>query len=326
MVTSSAKPTSAHDDLFVANMSESAAVFFREHQSVILWALLYTFGKLLARVIYAIRRRFVWGSIPRRIAQAFSWDFVCLLHNAFSVVVGIWTIWFWDTKEDIFFGDNPYAASNCGNYAIHTKFKNCLSSKEAFVIMLQAVHCVSDFIIYLPEMIADPTFIFHHGILLVASLILPHCPGCAYVVVAFTLAEFGSLSIAVDTEWRKTGGKSRGLTRVVLFGGTRLLNLFLLYKLYQVTPSATYFTVAYDNVDLFQMNVPICMITSVGSSAMMLCVNGVTFVKMFQRYLKLRKKRFGKGKEKSSRTGEGNGDGVPTAPSEKEKSEQKKQK
>ena len=93
------------------------------------------------------------------------------------------------------------------------------------------------FRIYPVEMFKQPIFIFHHTILLVASLILPSCPGCVYTVFAVALAEAGSLSIAVDSEWRKTGGTSRGFKRVVIFGASRVLNLYLLYKIYLVTPS-----------------------------------------------------------------------------------------
>ena len=48
-------------------------------------------------------------------------------------------------------------------------------------------------------------------VLLVVSLVLPHCPGCYFVVAAFGVAELGSASIAVDAEWRRRGGSSRGL-------------------------------------------------------------------------------------------------------------------
>ena len=61
--------------------------------------------------------------------------------------------------------------------------------------------------------------------------------GCFYVVTAFSIAELGSGAIAVDAEWRKTGGHSRGLKRVVIFGLSRLVNLVLLYQIYLVTPT-----------------------------------------------------------------------------------------
>lgn len=61
--------------------------------------------------------------------------------------------------------------------------------------------------------------------------------GCFYVVIAFSIAEFGSGAIAVDAEWRKTGGQSRGLKRVVIFGLSRLVNLALLYQIWLVTPT-----------------------------------------------------------------------------------------
>jgi hypothetical protein len=61
--------------------------------------------------------------------------------------------------------------------------------------------------------------------------------GCFYVVIAFSIAEFGSGAIAVDAEWRKTGGQSRGLKRVVIFGLSRLVNVVLLYQIWLVTPT-----------------------------------------------------------------------------------------
>ena len=50
---------------------------------------------------------------------------------------------------------------------------------------------MSDFLVFLPEMIAEPVFLFHHGTLVLVSLVLPHCQGCVYTVVAFTVAEVG---------------------------------------------------------------------------------------------------------------------------------------
>ena len=33
----------------------------------------------------------------------------------------------------------------------------------------------------------------------------PGGTGCSYLVCAYTIAEFGSATIAIDTEWRKSG-------------------------------------------------------------------------------------------------------------------------
>jgi len=202
-----------------------------------------------------------------------SWDMVCLIHNLVSVIVGFFTVYNWELD----------LASTC---------RGTVSSPEAAVITMQAAHCLSDFIIYPMEMFAQPIFIFHHSILLVASLILPSCPGCVYTVFAVALAEFGSMSIAIDAEWRKTGGTSRGFKRVVIFGASRVLNLYLLYKIYLVTPSRHIITLtSVEHGDLVNLNIPLCMITSVGCSIMMLIVNGVTWYRMWLMFLKLRRKR-----------------------------------
>mmetsp|Transcript_167 Transcript_167/g.213 ORF Transcript_167/g.213 Transcript_167/m.213 type:complete len:191 (-) Transcript_167:331-903(-) len=166
-----------------------------------------------------------------------------------------------------------------------------LSNPDATTLALQFAHCVSDFLIFLPELIDEQIFIYHHAVLLIASTILPYCPGCIYTTIAYTMAEFGSGAIAVDAEWRKKGGYSRGLKRVVIFGASRLINLYLLYKLYLVTPSSTYFTVTNEGQEIFTVNLPVCMITSVGGSTMLLIVNGVTWFRMFLFYRKFKKKR-----------------------------------
>jgi len=248
----------------IAVVSVAASV----HVDFFVWLGVYIVLKLGARLLYQT----VWKTT--------SWDMVCLIHNVFSVLVGCITVYQWELDQSIL----GMADSTC---------RMSLTSPEALVVMLQAVHSLSDFICYPMEMIASPIFIFHHGVLLFASLILPHCPGCVYFVIAFSLAEFGSLSIAVDGEWRKTGGKSRGLKRVVVFGSTRLMNLYLLYKIYEVTPSTTYFTLSTTAGEIATVNIPVCMITSVGSSAMMLVVNGVTWWRMWHMFLKLRRKRKG---------------------------------
>lgn len=68
------------------------------------------------------------------------------------------------------------------------------------VLMMQSCHCVSDALVYPGELLGEPVFIFHHFVLFLVSLIQPHCPGCVYLVAAYTIAEFGSAAIAVDGE------------------------------------------------------------------------------------------------------------------------------
>ena len=199
------------------------------------------------------------------------WDMCSLAHNVVSVAMGAYFINQWDRP----------VADSCYTFIDH----------YASVILIQVIHSVSDFIIFWKEMLAQPVFIYHHLILVIVSMILPFCPGCYYTVIAFTIAELGSLSIAVDMEWRKLGGYSRGLKRVVIFGGTRVFNLYLLYRIWLVTPGKTYFTLSNDGNEIFTVNVPVCMITSVGGSLMMLCVNGVTWFRMFNSYRKFKKKR-----------------------------------
>lgn len=199
------------------------------------------------------------------------WDLCSLIHNIVSVCVGAYFVRQWDRP----------VANGCYTFIDH----------YASVILIQLIHSVSDFVIFYKEMLAEPVFIYHHLILVIVSLILPFCPGCYYTVMAFTIAELGSMSIAIDMEWRKLGGYSRGLKRVVIFGGTRIFNLYLLYRIWLVTPGKTFFTLSNDGREIFTVNVPVCMITSVGGSAMMLCVNGVTWLRMFKSYRKFKKKR-----------------------------------
>ena len=203
------------------------------------------------------------------------WDPVCLAHNIVSVVAGMYSLLTWDR--------GPSPAATC----------HSLSDSSAIVILLQAAHCISDFLVFFPQMLDDPVFVAHHGVLLFVSLVLPNCPGCYYVVIAFAIAELGSASIAVDAEWRKVGGASRGLKRVVFFGGSRLINLVLLYLIWEVTPTVHEFAIN-DGTNgslVFKANVPICFATSVGGSLMMLSVNGLTWWRMWLQYLKLKKKR-----------------------------------
>jgi len=158
---------------------------------------------------------------------------VGLVHNYISVAFGLLSLHHFPGTEQ----------QTCGS----------ISDPMATVLLLQTAHCVSDFVIYFPEMSAEPVFIFHHVVLFLVSCIQPHCPGCAHIVWAYTIAEFGSAAIATDAEWRKAGGKSRGLTRLILFGGSRVLNLYLLYQLWHITPSVVNFSIFNEKREVIQM-------------------------------------------------------------------------
>jgi hypothetical protein len=204
------------------------------------------------------------------------WDPICLVHNILSVSVGVYTVLSWQKPP----------SDTCVS----------VSDETALVIFLQAAHSLSDFIVFLPQMVAEPVFLFHHSILLFVSLVLPYCHGCFYAVIAFGIAELGSAAIAADAEWRKAGGQSSGLTRLLIFGLSRLVNLVLLYQIWLVTPMLHEFILS-DGSDgslVFKVNIPICMLTSIGGSITMLCVNGMTFWWMWISYLKQRDKRKGK--------------------------------
>ena len=79
---------------------------------------------------------------------------------------------------------------------------------------------------------------------------------------------------------------------MVTFGGSRVINLVLLYKLWQITPSVVNFSITNSGREVLEVNVPICMITNLGGSVMMIMVNGVTWYRMLLSYLKFRKKRY----------------------------------
>jgi len=226
------------------------------HWPLIQWLMVYLVLKTLARLT---------------LGTANSWDKVSLLHNLASVLVGLMALGAWESE----------AEQSCGS----------LSAPAAMVLMLQTVHCISDAVIYLDEMIKEPVFIFHHGILFVVSCIQPHCPGCSHLVWAYTIAEFGSATIAVDAEWRKMGGRSRGFSRMALFGLSRLVNLYLLYQLWLITPSTVNFMIRNEDRDIVEVNVPVCMMTNLGGSLTMMAVNGLTWFRMLKAYLKFRKKR-----------------------------------
>lgn len=203
------------------------------------------------------------------------WDPVCLAHNALSVCVGAYSLATWPRSLG--------AADACPS----------ATGGAALVILLQLAHCLSDFVVFLPQMAADPVFVAHHGVLCLVSAVLPHCPGCYYVVAAFAIAEFGSGAIGADAEWRRRGRPSRGLKRVVVFGVSRAVNLALLREIWRVTPTVHEFSLtdATDGSLVFKVNAPVCLVTSLGGSLMMLAVNGLTWWRMFKSYRKHRARR-----------------------------------
>lgn len=258
-------------DLTDANFLPDAVRYLAEaHAPALTWLAAYTVLKLACRLRWRRKAKETHLAYGTRV-----WDPVCLIHNMLSIGVGAWALWTWQLP----------LADTCGAAP--------LSNPAALVILLQGVHSMSDFLIFLPQMLAEPVFIFHHAILIVVSLVLPHCPGCFYTVFAFAIAEFGSASIAVDAEWRKTGGQSRGLKRVVVFGASRVVNLVLLHQIWLVTPTVHIISLtdSTDGSTLLKLNLPLCMITSIGGSAMMLAVNGLTWWRMWKAYLKQKAKR-----------------------------------
>jgi len=223
------------------------------------WCAVYFFGKLIARL--------KWGEA--------SWDLVCLLHNVLSVVAGALSIYHWQESDGA-----------C----------NSLGGKGVLTILLQAAHSATDFMMYGDAMMKEPVFIAHHAVLLWVALQLPLCPGCYSTVQAITVGEFGSGALAVDFYWRKFGFNSRGLKRLLFFGGSRVVNLYFLYHILMVTPWREYYTLhsrgeaMQSDDELFTVNIPVCMITSVGGSGMMLIVNSITWFRMFGAYRKHTKK------------------------------------
>ena len=176
----------------------------REHIVSLVVIAAYVIIKLMLRLI----GRLVLGAAKCSTTADVSarvWDPACLLHNVVSIAVGMYTVVTWD-------GGGHHRRLLLKPAAAATA-DTCigLSKPQAFTILLQAAHCLSDFVVFLPQMLGDPVIFFHHAVLLVVSLILPHCPGCYFVVAAFGVAELGSASIAVDAEWRRRGGSSRGL-------------------------------------------------------------------------------------------------------------------
>lgn len=244
-------------------MSETATWLVEAHSPALCWTLAYTVVKLLPRAVFSSR---------------LVWDRVGLAHHTLSVLAACWTLYRWPREV---------GRGTCGCVATGN-----ISDETALVILLQVSHSCSDFLVFLPEMLKEPALVFHHGVLIFVSLILPFCPGCFFVVITFAVAELGSGAIAVDAEWRKTGRSSRGLARVVIFGVSCVVNLLLLYQIWLVTPTVHEFVMkdSSDGSLVFKVNVPICMIASVGGSLMMLCMNGFTWWRMWSTYLKLKEK------------------------------------
>ena len=69
-----------------------------------------------------------------------------------------------------------------------------------------------------------------------------------------------------------------------------MLNLYLLYLLYKITPSTVNFMVSNEGHEVLTVNLPICMVTNVGGAALMMMVNGVTWYNMLRAYFKLQRK------------------------------------
>ena len=257
-------------DLTSATLVGDIQSYLVEHHAPALsWLAAYVLIKLVIRLYFGR------GKADTKAMSLEVWDPTCLLHNVASVLLGLSSL----VGE---WKDVP-ASATCGG----------LSSTAALVILLQLAHSISDFVVFLPEMLLESVFIWHHAVLIVVSLVLPRCQGCMWTVIAFIIAELGSASIAVDAEWRRAGGSSRGFKRVVVFGLSRVVNLLLLHQIYLVTPTRHIFSLADSETGdvVFRVNVPVCMIVSVGGSAMMLCVNGITWWRMWKAYLRMRVKR-----------------------------------
>jgi len=193
-----------------------------------------------------------------------SWDHTALIHNLVSVFTGAYSLWLWSGENHL----------------------SCISftNEPALLIGLQAIHSATDFIVYFREMIAQPIFIAHHAILIVTCLTLPYCPGCKWTVCAVMIGEAGSATIAFDAEWRKLGLFSRGRKRLVMFGLSRILCGCFLFQIYLVTPTSSVYTISSEGKDLFSLNIPVCMISSVGGAGMMYIVNGITWFRMLKAY------------------------------------------
>ena len=97
------------------------------HKPFVYWLAFYVVAKLAARLIYS------------RFWKTSSWDMVCLIHNFASVCVGLYAVAQWEL-DDVYI--NGLAHSSCAS----------ITNGGALVILLQAVHSMSDFICYFWEM------------------------------------------------------------------------------------------------------------------------------------------------------------------------------
>jgi len=184
--------------------------------------------------------------------------------NLLSVAIGGETLWHWMAD-----GGVP-----CDGF----------QDGRALVITIQAIHSISDFIVYAKEMLEQPIFIAHHGVLVVVACILPSCSGCMWAVWSITIGEAGSATIAIDALWRSFGFPSRGRKRVVLFGSSRLVVLYFVYMGIQTMSTHTNVTVWMDGSEMFSMDFPLCKFTTVAGTMSMMTVNFVTWLRMYKAY------------------------------------------
>ena len=116
----------------------------REHVVTLTVIAVYVIIKLLLRVI----GRLVLGAeqcSSTADVSARVWDPVCLLHNLVSIAVGLYTVVTWD-------GGGHHRRLLLKPAAAATA-DTCigLSKTQAFTILLQAAHCLSDFVVFLPQ-------------------------------------------------------------------------------------------------------------------------------------------------------------------------------
>ena len=131
----------------------------REHFVSLVVIAAYVLIKLMLRLL----GRLVLGAAKCSTAADVSarvWDPACLLHNVVSIAVGLYTVVTWD-------GGGHHRRLLLKPAAAATA-DTCigLSKPQAFTILLQAAHCLSDFVVFLPQMIGDPAIFFHHAVLL----------------------------------------------------------------------------------------------------------------------------------------------------------------
>lgn len=201
----------------------------------------------------------------RKVYDGDIWGETSLIHNFITVMIGLNDISTWplDGKSTCF----------------------SLYSRPSLAISIQVIHCLTD-AVYYREMYHKPILFWHHVILLAVSLTLPYCPGCFYVISAYTLAEAGSASIAIDHFWRLGGLKSTGFYRLFFFGITRILNLYFLYQIVIVTPTMSNYSLSMGDSVILTTKLPICLLTNIFGSSFMLLVNGVTWYRMYKMFKK----------------------------------------